>query len=161
MLKSFVVARNAVVLILLSLLILFGCKEDQIINSSSSDQWFFESFDSGCKEEGSGKINKLSGSGTVVFSSFNDTIRVLHANAYYSRLAEVETDVQEARYGFDLFQTDVSDTTSRYMCYHDLTVFICNVSAGTYLIKLFNTDGNLVDQGYVVVRPEDPHGPQG
>jgi hypothetical protein len=160
MLKSFVVARNVVVLILLSLLILLACKEDQIL-TSNSDEWFFESLDSGCKEEGSGKIYKISGSGTVVFSSFNDTIWVLHANAYYNRCAEIETDVKEARYGFDLFQIDVSDTTSRYMCYHDLTVFICNVSAGTYLIKLFDTDGNLVDQGYVVVRPKDPHGPQG
>jgi hypothetical protein len=161
LLKSNVAARSIAVLILLSLLILLACKEDQIISSNPVDQWFFESFDSGCKEEGSGKTYKISGSGTVVFSSFNDTIWVCHYNAYYSRLAEIETQVKEARYGFDLFQTDVSDTTSVYMCYHDLTVFICNVSAGTYLIKLFDTKGNLVDRKYVVVRPGDPQGPQG
>jgi hypothetical protein len=161
MLKSMGAARSIAVLILLSLLILLACKEDQIISSSALDQWFCESFDSGCKEEGSGKTYKMSGNGTVVFSSFNDTIRVLHANAYYSRLAEIKTDVKEAQYGFDLFQTDVSDTTSRYMCYHDLTVFICNVSAGTYLIKLFDADNILVDQGYVIVRPGEDSGPQG
>ena len=161
MLKSIVVARNVVALVLLSLLIFLGCKKDQIPTSSGSDQWFSESFDSGCKEEGSGKIYKTSGSGTVVFSSFNDTIRVLHANAYYSRCAEIETEVKEARYGFDLFQTDVSDTTSRLMCYHDLTVFIYNVSAGTYLLTLYDTNGLRVDQGYVVVRPNEDGGPQG
>jgi hypothetical protein len=159
--RSIVVARCTAVLVLLFLLILVACKKDQIMNSSFDDQWFFESFDSGCKEEGAGKINKLAGSGTVVFSSFNDTIWVCHYNAYYSRLAHIETDVKQARYGFDLFQTDVSDTTSIYKCYHDLTVFICNVSAGTYLLKVLDTDSNLVDQGYVVVRPRDPHGPEG
>lgn len=146
-------------LILLVLLAFVACKKDQKIPTNSSSIFYFESFDSGCTD-GFGKIVKTSGTGTVVFSSFNDTIHVLHANAQYNCCAEIQTEVKKTYYGFDLFQKEVGDPC-RCMCRHDITVFICNVSDGTYLVKVFDTDGNLIDQGYVVVRPTDPSGPRG
>jgi hypothetical protein len=146
-------------LILLVFLAFVACKKDQKIPTSSSSIFYFESFDSGCKD-GFGKIVKMSGNGTVVFSSFNDTIRVLHANAKYNCCSEIQTEVKKTNYGFDLFQKEVGETC-RCMCYHDLTVFICNVSVGTYLVKVFDIKGNLIDQGYVVIRPSESHGPRG
>lgn len=146
-------------LILLVFLAFVACKKDQKIPTSSSSIFSFESFDSGCTD-GFGKIVRTSGTGTVVFSSFNDTIRVLHANAQYNCCVEIQAEVKKTYYGFDLFQKYVGDTC-RCMCRHDITVFICNVSAGTYLVKLFDISGNLIDQGYVVVRPTDPSGPRG
>ncbi len=151
--------KYTVGLILLVFLAFVACKKDQKIPTSSSSIFYFESFDSGCTD-GFGKIVKTSGTGTVVFSSFNDTIRVLHGNAQYNCCAEIQTEVKKTYYGFDLFQKDVGDAC-RCMCRHDITVFISNVSAGTYLVKVFDIDGNLIDQGYVVVRPTDPSGPRG
>jgi hypothetical protein len=150
--------RHKVGLILLVLLAFAACKE--VKDPTSSPPIFYsESFDSGCKEV-FGKMAKVQGGGTLIFSSFNDTIRVLHGNAQYNCCAEIETEVKKTHYGFDLFQKDVGDTC-RCVCYHDITVFICNVTPGTYLVKVFDTKGNLINQGYVVVHHTEPHGPRG
>ncbi len=147
------------VLILVALLALSCCKEGKNPTSSSAPSFFFESFQSGCKE-GLGKLAKASGNGSIVLSSFNDTIRVLHANANYNCCAEIKTEVVETEKGFDLFEKD-EGYDCRCMCYLDVTTFIYDVSVGTYYIKVFDISGNLVDCGYVVVRPKEPSGNPG
>lgn len=146
-------------LILIALLAICGCKEGKSPTGSITPSFFFESFQSGCKE-GLGKLAKASGNGSIILSSFNDTIRVLHANAYYNCCAEIKTVVVETEKGFDLFEKDEGEDC-RCMCYLDVTTFIYGVSVGTYYIKVFDISGNLVDCGYVVVRPKEPSGNPG
>lgn len=121
--------------------------------------FFAESFHSGCKEE-TGKIGKISTSGTIVLSSFNDTIRVVHASAHYNCCADIKMEVEKTHYGFDLCEKDEGFNCG-CTCDSDITAFIYGLAAGTYLVKVFDLDGNHIDQGYVVVRPKDPTGPNG
>ena len=65
-------------LILILLCIFSACKEESNPTGSSLG-FFFESSNTGCKDGFGGRIQGSEGS--VVLSSFNDTIRVLHANA--------------------------------------------------------------------------------
>lgn len=146
--------KGCLILILLS--ILFACEREKSPTNSSLG-FFFESSYTGCKES-FGKTVQTSGGGSFVLSSFNDTIRVLHANALYNCCAEIKTDVVKARLGFDVFEVDRGDTCE-CTCRMDVTTFICRVPVGTYLVRLFDTGGNLVDRGYVIIRPDDSEGP--
>lgn len=143
-------------LILILLCIFSACKEESNPTSSSLG-FFFESSHTGCKEGFGGRVQG-SGGGSVVLSSFNDTIRVLHANAYYNCCSDIKTDVVKTRLGFDVFEIDHGDSCD-CMCYLDVTTFICHLSAGTYLIRLLDIRGSLVDRGYVIIRPDDSESP--
>jgi hypothetical protein len=143
-------------LILITLVVVFGCKEGKNPAGSGTPGFFFEYFQGSCKE-GLVKLAKASGNGSIVLSSFNDTIRVLHTNVNYNCCAEITVGVVETEKGFNLFEKDEGEDC-RCMCYIDVTTFIYDVSAGTYYIKVFDISGNLVDYGYVVVRPKDPSG---
>ncbi len=143
-------------LILIALSILFACEREKSPTNSPLG-FYFESFHTGCKES-FGKTVQTSGGGSVVFSSFNNTIRIVHANALYNCCAEIETDVVKVRLGFDVFEIDRGDTCE-CTCRMDVTTFICRVPVGTYLVRLFDTGGNLVDWGYVIIRPDDSEGP--
>jgi hypothetical protein len=118
-----------------------------------------ESFHSGCKAE-SPEFGKLLRNGTIVLSSFDDTIRVVHASASYNCCADIKMEVTKTDYGFAVREKD-EGFTCRCTCDFDITCFIYGLSAGTYLIKVFDPEGNLIDQGYVIVRPKDPSGPNG
>ncbi len=143
-------------LILIALSILFACEREKSPTSSLLG-FYFESSHTGCKES-FGKTVQSSGGGSVVISSFNDTIRVLHANAYYNCCSDIKTDVVKTRLGFDVFEIDQGDSCD-CMCYLDVTTFICHLSAGTYLIRLLDIRGSLVDRGYVIIRPDDSESP--
>jgi hypothetical protein len=143
-------------LILIVLCLLFACERAKSPTNSPLG-FFFESSYTGCKES-FGKTVQTSGGGSVILSSFNDTIRVVHANALYNCCAEIKTDVVKTRLGFDVFEIDEGDTCD-CMCRIDVTTFICRVPVGTYLIKIRDTKGNLVDRGYVIVRRDDSGGP--
>ncbi|MGB2804583.1 MAG: hypothetical protein WBD64_06790 [Candidatus Zixiibacteriota bacterium] len=148
--------RYKAALILILLCIFSACKQES--NPTSSSLGFYaESFHTGCKEDFGGKVQG-SGGGSVVLSSFNDTIRVLHANAYYNCCSDIKTDVIKTRLGFDVFEIDHGDSCD-CMCYIDITTFICHVPIGTYLIRLLDTGGRLVDRGYVIIRPDDSEDP--
>jgi hypothetical protein len=146
-------------LILIALLTVFGCKGGKNPAGNNFPNFNFESSQSGCRE-GLGRLAKASGSGSIVLSSFDDTIRVLHANAYYNCCAQIKTKVVKTEYGFDLFEKDEGHDC-RCMCYTDITTFIYDISAGTYSIRLFDVSGNLIGQGNVIVRPKKPNGNPG
>jgi len=159
-LKGKTMMKYKVGLILFLFLVLVACKEKDY-STNSRPTFCFDSFHSDCKDEdGFGKIIHTAGKGKIIVSSFNDTIRVAHLNAYYDICAQIKMDVEETKYGFDLFEKDEGDTC-RSKCYSDVICFIYNLSAGTYLIKVFDTTGNSIDQGYVIVRPKEDEGPRG
>ena len=148
-------------LLLFLFLGLVACREKDSPTSPPST-FCFDSFHSGCKDEdGFGKITHTAGKGKINVYSFNDTIRVDHLNAYYDICAQIKVDVEKTKYGFDLFEKDEGDTC-RSKCYSDVKCFIYNLSAGTYHIKVYDTSGNSIDQGYyVIVRPQEDEGPRG
>ena len=118
-----------------------------------------ESFHSGCKDE-SAKFGKPLRNGSIILSSFNDTIRVVHASASYNCCADIKMGVSKADYGFDVREKD-EGFSCRCTCDFDITCFIYGLAGGTYLVKVFDPEGNLIDQGYAIVRPKDPTGPNG
>jgi hypothetical protein len=118
-----------------------------------------ESFHSICKEE-SGKIGKTTGGGSIILSSFNDTVRVIHANARYNCCADIKMEVKKTSYGFDILEKDEGFSCD-CICDFDVTCLIYGLSDGSYLIKVFDVEGNFYYQGYVVVRSKKPDGPNG
>lgn len=147
-------------LILFLFLGLVACREKKYPTNSYST-FSFNSIHTDCKDDDDfGKITQAAGKGKINVYSFNDTIRVDHLNAYYDICAHIKVDVEKTKYGFDLFEKDEGDTCMS-KCYSDVKCFIYNLSAGTYLIKVYDTSGNSIDQGYAIVRPNEDEGPRG
>jgi hypothetical protein len=148
--------RYRVCLILLALSFLFACEKEKSPTNSVLG-FYSESSNTGCKDGFGGRASGPAG-GSVVISSFNDTIRVLHANAYYNCCSDIQTDVVKTRLGYDVLEVDRGDTCD-CMCYVDIVTLVCHVPMGTHLIRLLDTNGGLVERGYVVVKPDDSGGP--
>jgi hypothetical protein len=150
--------KNKVIPFLLLFLVWISCgKEEKPTKSNTS--FLVSSLNSYCKE-GLGKINYSWGSGKLILSAFNDTIRVFHSNAYYNCCFEVTMEVKKTGLGFDVFEKDYGDTC-RCVCNFDIIAYIYNLSAGTYLVRLFDIWGNIFDQGYVVIKEREQEGPGG
>ncbi len=135
--------------------IICNCKNDY--PTQSLPPFSAESIHSECKD-GTQRLEKILGSGSIVLSTFNDTIRVLHANAHYNCCADIKTEVEKTNYGFDVREKD-EGFDCRCTCDFDVTTFIYGLTKGTYLVKIYDINGNHLDQGYVIVRPKDPDGP--
>lgn len=127
--------------------------------TKTSPTFLAESIHTGCKD-GSERLGRILGGGAIILSSFNDTIRVMHANAHYNCCADIETEVEKTNYGFEVREKDEGFACG-CTCDFDVTTFIYGVAAGTYLVRVFDIDGNRLDQGYVIVRPKKPDGPNG
>ncbi len=150
--------RTGLVVLSALLLVHVACGKNYY-PTATRPPFFADSYHGECKPE-TGRTGKLLGDGKIILSSFNDTIRVVHVNAHYNCCADIKMEVKKTGYGFDLFEKDEGfecDCT----CDSDVTTFIYGLSAGTYLVKVFNLEGNYMDQGYVIVRPKDPDGPSG
>lgn len=89
--------------------------------------------------------------GTVIFSSWADTISVTHQDAFYNCCSEIAVDVVQTAEGFDLFERDTSEEACYCMCDFDITTIISGVSEGEYLVRLFDIDGNFLDSAVVTV----------
>ena len=155
--EAMVKYRFSLVFLVLLLLALAACAKNYY-PTKPPPLFSAESFHSGCKEE-TIRTGKISG-GSIILSSFNDTIRVVHANAHYNCCADVKMEVEKTDYGFDLCEKDEGFNCG-CTCDSDITTFIYGLAGGTYLVKVFDLDGNHIDQGYVIVRPKDPTGPNG
>jgi uncharacterized protein (DUF2141 family) len=90
---------------------------------------------------------------TVIFSSHADTILVIHQDAFYNCCSEILVNVVQTEEGFDLFERDTSGEACHCMCDFDITTIISGVSEGSYLVRLFDIYGNLVDSEAVYVSP--------
>lgn len=148
--------RCRVCLVLLALSFLLACEKEKS-PTSSIPGFYSESANTGCKD-GFGRRAPGSAGGSVLLSSFNDTIRIFHANAYYNCCSDMQTDVAKTRLGYDVFEVDRGDSCDCW-CYMDITTLICHVPMGTHLIRLLDINGGLVERGYVVVKPDDSGGP--
>ena len=95
---------------------------------------------------------------TVIFSAHGDTIFVTHQDAFYNCCSEIVVDVVQTAEGFDLFERDTSQELCDCMCDFDIATIISGVTEGEYLVRLFDTYGNLAGSevvtvyGYVVRR---------
>lgn len=133
-------------------LLLSACgRERSPINSRPT--FYFESFHGGCKE-GFGKILAGAGDGKVIISSLEQIIEIEHLDAYYNCCADIKMEVKETGSRFDVFEKDEGDSCD-CMCNTDITGFICSLSCGTYLVRLFDIKGNLIGQREVTIQAED------
>lgn len=104
------------------------------------------------------KMGKVFG-GTVVVTSFNDTIRVEHINAFYKSCADIKVDVEKTRNGYDLFEKYDGDTTCTEKCDFDIVTLIYHLTNGTYLIKLYDIEHQLIFQDFKIVQIKDDEEP--
>lgn len=135
---------KAVAILVLSLFVLVCSKTKNPVKNPPGFQ--FESSQSGCNRW-------LPTTETVIFSSHGDTVLVIHKDAFYNCCSKIKVNVIETPNGFDLLEYDVGDTC-RCMCYFDITTIISGLSPGTYLIRVFDIDSNLVDSGVVDIPPK-------
>jgi hypothetical protein len=148
--------KRIIGLIFFLAVLLIACgKEKKPTNSSPP--FAFSSFHGRCKNS-LGKIAETWGNGKLILCSFNDTIRIVHSNAYCYCCSDIKTEVKKTEQGFDAFEKDFGDSCN-CMCYFDITSYIYNLNAGAYLIRLFDVTGNLLDQGFVVIREQEHQGP--
>jgi len=113
-------------LIPIVLSILFARKQEK--NPTGSPLGYqFESCPTG-RKQGFGKAIQSTGNGWIILGSFNDTIRVVHANARYNCLGEIKRNVVETGCEFELFEKDERDTCM-CMCYSEVLAFIYNLFA--------------------------------
>jgi hypothetical protein len=150
--------KNIVIIFILISFVLISCGREEK-PTKSNNSFLVSSLNSHCKE-GLGKINDSWGNGKLILSAFNDTIRVLHSNAYYNCCSEVKMEANKTGLGFDVYEKDYGDSC-KCMCNFDITAYIYNLKAGTYLIRLFDILGDVFDQGYVVIREKEQEGPGG
>jgi hypothetical protein len=150
--------RYNIAVLLAAVFALVCCSRTEYPTQNRPAFWA-DSFHSGCKQE-SPEFGKLLRNGSVVLNSFNDTIRVVHASATYNCCADIKMQVSKTDYGFDVREKD-DGFSCRCNCDFDITCFIYGLSEGTYLVKVFDPEGNFIDEGYVLVRPRKPGGPNG
>lgn len=134
---------RAVAILILSLFLLVCSKTKNPVNPPSFQ---FESSQSGCNK-------RLPITEEVIFSSHEDTILVTHKDAFYNCCSKIKVRVTKTPNGFDLWEYDVGDIC-RCMCYFDINTIISGLSSGTYLIRYFDIDSNLVGSGVVDIPPK-------
>jgi hypothetical protein len=143
---------KAITILVLSLFILVCSKTQNPVKNPPGFQ--FESSQSDCKgsfgEKTGGSINS---GGVIIFSSHGDTIWVIHQDAFYNCCSKIKVNVKATPNGFDLLEYDVG-YSCRCMCYFDITTTISSLSPGTYLIRVFDTDTNLVGSVVVDIPPK-------
>ncbi len=143
---------KAITILVLSLFILVCSKTKNPVKNPPN--FHFESSQSDCRgsfrEKAEGTIN---GGGVIIFSSHGDTILVIHQDAFYNCCSKIKVNVKATPNGFDLLEYDVGENC-RCMCYFDITTTISDVSPGTYLIRVFDTDTNLVGSGVLDIPPK-------
>lgn len=144
-------------LILPLFFVLLACGAEKY-PTGSTPAFYSESFYSRCKE-GFGKIAATAGPGKVMVSSFDGTIKVEHVDAYYNCCASISMEVRQVGSRFDVFEKDEGDSCD-CMCYTDVTAFICNLSPGTYLVRVFDIRGNVIAQRDVTVQGKDDDFPR-
>jgi hypothetical protein len=143
--------------ILLLCLVLFACGlEKSPVDSRPA--FYSESFHSGCKD-GFGKIAATAQGGKVIIGSSEETIKIEHVDAYYNCCARITMEVKRVGSRFDVFEKDEGDSCD-CMCHTDITVFICSLSAGVYLVRVFDITGNLIGQKEVKIIAEDQDFPR-
>lgn len=145
------VKYKVVTISVLSFFLLVCSKSKNPVNNPPSLQ--FESLQSGCKGSLGEKIGSSTNGDTVIFSSHGDTILVIHQDAFYNCCSKVKVNVTKTPNGFDLLEYDIGDTCD-CMCYFDITTIISGLSPGTYLVRYFDIDSNLVDSGVVDIPPK-------
>jgi hypothetical protein len=141
---------KAVAILVLSLFILVCSKTKNPVKNPSSVN--IETSQSKCK----GSFKKAgwsTKSDAVIFSSHQDTIFVIHQDALYNCCSKIKVNIKETPNGFDLWEHDVGSSCN-CMCNFDITTTISGCSPGTYLIKVFDIDSNLVDSGVVDIPPK-------
>jgi len=117
----------------------------------------FESSQSRCK----GGLYKTDAKATpydledsVLVWTHADTAWVSHKNAYYNCASIIKVEAIRTPDGFDLFEHNEATNWARCMCYFDITTTLYGLSPGVYLIRVFDTAGNLVGEVELVIPPK-------
>ena len=110
----------------------------------------FGSFQSKCKN----KLSKLiadyppidSLRDSITFNLHGDTVEITHQNADYNCCSKLGTNVQPTADGFDIYESDTAKDWCFCICHFDLTTTISGISPGDYIVRVFDTAGDLVGE---------------
>ena len=130
------------------------CGENSV---DKMDQVAFESLQGECKARlyqgpPEPSADTLEDSVLVWFSG--GAVWVMHKNAFENCCSGIVSEAVQTPQGFDVFEHDTSTNPCYCMCYFDIVTTIHDVSPGVYLIRVFDSAGNFVDEDVVVVPDE-------
>jgi hypothetical protein len=91
---------------------------------------------------------------SVLVWSHGDTAWVTHKNAFYNCCLKIKVRIIPTPQGFDLYEYEEVGDLCNCMCYFDITTTIYGLFPGVYLIRVFDTAGNLVDEVELVIPPK-------
>jgi uncharacterized protein (DUF2141 family) len=91
---------------------------------------------------------------SILVWSHGGTAWVMHKNAYENCASVIETRIERTIEGFDLYEHDISTVWATCLCYFDITTTIYGLSPGVYIIRVFDTAGNLVGEVELVIPPK-------
>jgi uncharacterized protein (DUF2141 family) len=143
---------KTVVILFLSLFLVVCSKTKNPIKNPPANPKF-ESSQSKCKGSLNPGMARSANSDTVIFSSNGDTILVIHQNAFYNCCSKIEVKVTQTQEGFDLAESDTG-LPCDCPCLFDIATIISGLSPGSYLIRVFDIDSNLVGSGVVDLPPK-------
>jgi hypothetical protein len=115
----------------------------------------FEPRQSGCKAflyKGGTQTSSAELEASVFAWSSGNTIWVMHKNALVNCCSAIHGEVVQTSLGFDVFEKDTSSELCYCLCYVDIVMPIYDVSSGTHLIRVFDTEGELVGQVELIIQ---------
>ncbi len=127
--------------VILSLLFLVCGKTKSPVREPAG--FHFESFQSSCKNGSNTEITKVIQGGSPVISSHGDTIFVTQDDVLLNCCTKIQVNIVQTSDGFDLCENEVGETCN-CTCLFDVKTIICNLSNGTYYVRVFDPSGNCV-----------------
>ncbi len=83
---------------------------------------------------------------SITFNFRGDTVEITHRNACYNCCSKLGTNVQPTIDGFNIYESDTAKDWCFCICHFDLTTTICEISPGDYIVRVFDTAGDLVGE---------------
>ncbi len=87
---------------------------------------------------------------SIIITVSGDDITVLHKDAFYNCCFEISVEVIQQDDIFNLYE-HTSGEECDCLCYFDISTTICDLEPGTYMINVYNADGQYVGGGTVTI----------
>jgi hypothetical protein len=136
---------KALVVIIFSFLF-FACGKKSPVREPGGIH--YQSYQSSCKDGSEIWTSKITQSGSSILSSHGDTIFVTQRDVLGNCCSRIEVNVARTSSGFDLRQKDVGKSCN-CTCLFDLKTILCGLAEGSYFVRIFDPDGNLIGSGSV------------
>jgi uncharacterized protein (DUF2141 family) len=90
---------------------------------------------------------------SILVWSHADTAWVMHKNDPELCDSRIGTETERTLEGFDIHEYFIYEGSAYCVCYFDITTSIYGLSPGTYIIRVFYTNGELIDEAELIIPP--------